>query len=291
MARRSVLFSPGDRPELMWKAPDTGADTVIFDIEDAVAPGRKHEARNAVTDVLTDEEFDPDCEVVVRINPLPTGAEDLEIVLASEPRLDAIMAPKVESGADARAVVDTVREYGFELPILTLCESARGVLAAEEIATVPGVDALVFGAEDLSADIGATRTRDGDEISYARQHVVLAGSAADVDVIDTVCTEIEDRDRISEDAAIAVQFGYDGKVAIHPGQVAIFNDAFTPDEADVEWAERILEAKDAADAEDRGVFRVDGEMIDAPLIAQAERIRERARAADGPRDRSNHSEK
>lgn len=281
MARRSVLFAPGDRPELLSKAPETGADAVVFDLEDAVAPGRKREARNAVAEILTDDAFDPDCEVVVRINSLPTGREDLEGVLSPETHIDSIMAPKVESADDARTVVEAIGEFGHQLPVMTLCESAPGVLAAAEIATVSGVDALVFGAEDLSADIGATRTREGDEVSYARQHVVLAGSAAGVDVIDTVCTEIEDRDRIRADVAVAVQYGYDGKVAIHPGQVPIFNDAFTPDQEDVEWAERVIAAEEDADADERGVFRVDGEMIDAPLIAQAERILERARADDG----------
>lgn len=279
MVRRSVLFSPGDQPALMYKAPKSGADAVVFDLEDAVAPGRKQEARSEVNEVLTDEAFDPDCEVVVRVNPMPATEDDLAAVLEGEPRVDAILAPKVESAADAREIDEAVRAQGYELPLLTLCESAAGVLAAEEIAAVPAVDALVFGAEDLSADAGINRTESGEEVSYARQHVVLAASAADIDAIDTVCTEIEDEERIAEDAAVAVQFGYDGKVAIHPKQVSIINDAFTPEESDVEWAKKIVAAKEEADAEGRGVFRVDDEMIDAPLVARAERILERARAA------------
>jgi citrate lyase subunit beta/citryl-CoA lyase len=281
MARRSVLFSPADQPALMHKAPNAGADTVVFDLEDAVAPGRKAEAREAVNDVLTDPGFDPDCEVCLRVNADPATADaDLETALAGAPRLDAVMVPKAESAAGVREMDELVREHGYDIPVFALCESAAGVLNAQEIAATPAVDAVAFGAEDLSADIGATRTESGEEVSYARQHVVLAAGAADIDAIDTVFTDIEATDRLAEETAFAAQLGYDGKMAIHPGQVPVINEAFTPGEGDVEWAERVLEAREAADAEERGVFRVDGEMIDAPLIARAERIIERHRAAE-----------
>jgi len=278
MARRSVLFSPGDQPSLMRKAPGAGADTVVFDLEDAVAPARKEEARAAVADVLTDPEFGPDCEVCVRVNADPaTAAEDLDAVLADGGRLDSVMVPKAESDAGVRRIDELVRERGADLPLLALCESARGVLNAEDIAATPAVEAVLFGAEDLSADIGATRTEGGEEVSYARQHVVLAAAAADVDAIDTVFTDIEDTDRLAEETAFAAQLGYDGKMAIHPGQVPVINEAFTPNPEDVEWAEKVLAARE--DADGRGVFRVDDEMIDAPLVARAERVMERHRAA------------
>ncbi|MEF8809261.1 HpcH/HpaI aldolase/citrate lyase family protein, partial [Natronomonas sp.] len=262
MARRSVLFSPGDQPALMHKAPNTGADTVVFDLEDAVAPGRKADGRAAVNDVLTDPAFDPDCEVCLRVNADPATADaDLETALAGDPRIDAVMVPKAESAAGVREMDELVREHGYDLPIFALCESAAGVLNAQAIAATPAVDAVAFGAEDLSADIGATRTDSGEEVSHARQHVVLAAGAADIDAIDTVFTDIEATDRLAEETAFAAQLGYDGKMAIHPGQVGVINEAFTPPEADVEWAERVLEAREAADDEGRGVFRVDGEMI------------------------------
>ena len=281
MPRRSVLFSPGDQPALMHKAPGAGADTVVFDLEDAVAPGRKDEAREAVNDVLTDPEFEPDCEVCVRVNPDPRVADDdLETVLAGEPRIDSVMVPKASSGADVREKDELVRDHGYDLPVLALCESAEGVLHAEEIAATPAVDAVAFGAEDLSADIGATRTESGEEVSHARQHVVLAAGAADVDAIDTVFTDIEETDRLAEETEFANQLGYDGKMAIHPAQVPVINEAFTPAEDEVAWAEKVLAARDDADDEGRGVFRVGDEMIDAPLVARAERIMERYRAAE-----------
>ncbi|WP_227134878.1 HpcH/HpaI aldolase/citrate lyase family protein [Halorubellus salinus] len=293
MTRRSVLFSPGDRPELMRKAPATGADVVVFDLEDAVAPARKHEAREAVAAVLTDEAFDPDCEVCVRVNPVAdddaASGTDADVATAEadvdalEPhledaRLDAFMLPKCASGDDVRSF-----DYLFPRetpPVLALVESASGVLHAESIGNADGTDALVFGAEDLSADVGATRTSDGTEVLYAREHVVLAAASADVDAIDTVYTDFSDTEGLREETAFAIQLGYDGKMAIHPSQVDPINDAFTPDAEDVDWAERVLDAKADADAEGRGVFQVDGEMIDAPLVAQAQRIVDRARAAD-----------
>jgi citrate lyase subunit beta/citryl-CoA lyase len=282
MTRRSVLFSPGDRPELLRKAVTTGADTVVFDLEDAVAPPRKDEARTAVREVLTDPAFDPDCEVCVRVGAVDA---DLAALLESDggsdasPRLDALVVPKVESAAAARRVAEAVAARGASLPLLALVETAAGVLNAPAVARVDAVDALVFGAEDFAASVGATRTPEGQEVSYARQRVLVAARAADVDAIDTLYTDYEDDEGLRADTATTVQLGYDGKLAIHPRQVTVINEALTPAADRVEWAQRVVEAKEAADAEGRGVFSVDGEMIDAPLVAQAERTLERARAA------------
>ena len=164
MARRSLLFSPADKPELLRKAPATNADTVCFDLEDAVAPSRKAAGRETVAAVLSDPEFDPDCEVCLRVNPdAETAAADLD-ALDAPARLDAVMVPKVAAPADVLAVTDLLSERGFDVPVITLCESAAGVLHAEAIAATDGVVALALGAEDLAADIGATRTPEGTEV-------------------------------------------------------------------------------------------------------------------------------
>lgn len=264
----------------MRKAPGTGADTVVFDLEDAVAPGQKRTARKAVSEVLTDPSFDPDCEVCVRINPDREAAlEDIERVTAGDPRIDSVMIPKAESATDVNDLSDLLEARGYELPLLAICESAQGILSAEAIAKADRVNAILFGAEDLSADIGATRTVEGSEVSHARQHVVLAASAAGVDAIDTLVTDIEATDRLREETDFARKLGYDGKIAIHPAQINVINEAFTPDGDDVEWAQTVLTAAEEAKESEKGVFRVDGEMIDAPLIARAEEILERHRAA------------
>ncbi|MEZ3164522.1 CoA ester lyase [Halorubrum sp. RMP-47] len=288
MPRRSLLFSPGDSPDLMRKAPRSDADVICFDLEDAVAPARKDEARAAVREVLADPAFDPDAEVCVRLT-AESPAADLDGVVgtdaesAAEPagdgasvRLDAVMLPKVESDSRVDDVADLCAERGRDPAVFALVETAAGVLAAEAVAAADATDALAFGAEDLAADVGATRTDEGTEVLYAREHVVLAASAAGVDAIDTVYTDFSDEAGLREDAAFARRLGYDGKLAIHPAQVGPITEAFTPDPEDVEWAESVLDARDEAEEEGRAVFQVDGEMIDAPLIAQAERILDRA---------------
>ncbi|WP_222919632.1 CoA ester lyase [Natrinema sp. SYSU A 869] len=283
MVRRSVLFTPGDRPEMCRKAPGSGADVIVFDLEDAVAPQRKTEARDAVRDVLSDPDFGPDCEVCVRVNASEsTLGDDLEALLrdGTELRLDSVMLPKVSSADDIHALVDELETYETVVPVFALLESAAGILAAAEIAAVSATDALVFGAEDLSADIGATRTAAGTEVLYARERVVLAAAANDCTAIDTIVSDFEDEDALREDVGFAIQLGYDGKLAIHPAQVGPINEAFSPSDEQIEWARRVLDARDEADAEGRGVFAVDGEMIDAPLVARAERIRLRAVAVD-----------
>lgn len=277
MTRRSVLFSPGDQSDLLRKAPESGADVVVFDLEDAVAPASKATARETVVRALADIDADP--EVCVRINPLDEGGDDDLAALAAGSLPDSLMLPKVSAPGAVSDLRDTLAELGAELPVLALLETAEGVLDASAIAEHPGVDALLFGAEDLSADIGATRTPEGTEVGYARQRVVLAASAAGIDAIDTLVTDFEDTEQLTADTRRSVQFGFDGKMAIHPAQVPVINDAYTPDQSEIDWARRVLDAREEAEDAGRGVFAVDGEMIDAPLIAQAERILERARAA------------
>lgn len=281
MTRRSVLFTPGDQPEMLRSAPESGADVIVFDLEDAIAPGQKDHARTTVVDVLGADEFHPTPECCVRVNPIDSGARaDVEALGAVAEAVDSIMLPKTAASSEIRTLAGSCREHDLDPTILALIESASGVLEAPEIAAGRATDALVFGAEDLAADLGASRTRGGEEIRYAQQRVVVAASANDIDAIDTVYTDFEDTDGLATAASQAVQYGYDGKMAIHPAQVPPINDAFTPNQDQIEWATRVLEARDEARRAEQGVFEVDGEMIDAPLIAQAEQIVERARAAN-----------
>ncbi len=269
MVRRSVLFSPGDQPDLLRKAPETGADVLVFDLEDGVGPD-KSRAREVVAEALA--EIDPDAELCVRVNPPGAGLEKDAAALAGAPAPDSVMVPKVDGPAGIEAVVEAVET---ELPVLAVLETAAGVLHAEAIARAEPVEGLLLGAEDLAADTGARRSESGEEIAHARGRVVLAAAAAEVDAIDTLYTDFEDREGVAADTERAAAFGFDGKMAIHPAQVPVINEAFTPDPEDIEWARRVLEAADG----ETGVFAVDGEMIDAPLLAQAERTLARAAAA------------
>jgi citrate lyase subunit beta / citryl-CoA lyase len=261
---------------MLQKAPSTGADVVVFDLEDAVAPARKAEAREAVATVLAEIGPDSEAELIVRLT-RETYETDLDRV-ADAPGLDGVMLPKVETSDRIEAV--RAHPDGTTLPVIALVESARGVLAAPEIAMASPVTAVCFGAEDLAADIGAERTAEGTEVLYARERVVLAASAAGVDAIDTVFTDIEGLEALRAETAVARGLGYDGKMAIHPAQVPVINSAFVPDDERIAWAKRVLDARESEVSAGAGVFRVDGEMIDAPLVAQAERVLTLARAAE-----------
>ncbi len=278
MARRSVLFTPGDEPSMMEKALEGDSDVVVFDLEDAVSPDRKEDAREAVSEVLDsvdDVSGDGDApEVWVRVDPSSTG-DDYGVG-----RPSCFVVPKAESADDVRGGAGEVTSRGLDCGVVPIVESAQGVLNADEIAASETVEAVVFGAEDLAADVGASRTKESNEVSYARQKVVTAAAAADVDGVDTLWTDFQDTEGLRRDAEWSVTLGYDGKLAIHPSQVEVVNEAFTPSEDRVEWAQRVLEAKDDAAGEGKGVFEVDGEMVDAPLISQAEQVVERARAAE-----------
>jgi len=272
MVRRSLLFSPGDDPEKLRKGVSFDADVVVFDLEDAVVPAAKPAARETVRDALTDI-VPADAEVCVRVNPVGRGAADDVAAALAGTAPDSVMLPKTGGVGDVAGLETLLSEAGVNCPILPLVESAAGVLHAEAIAAHDRTDALVFGAEDLAGNIGATRTSDGGELAFARQHVVLAARAAGVSPIDTHYPDYTDDEGLRAEAGRAVALGYDGKLAVHPGQVAVLNDAFTPDPERVAWAHRLLDARDDADG---GVFVLDGEMIDAPQIRQAQRVLERA---------------
>lgn len=237
MARRSVLFTPGDRPELLRKAPTTGADAVVFDLGAAVDPDRKPAARAAVHELLADPAFDPDCEVCVGVNPDGvTADEDLAAILdglddADAP--DAYVLPRVTADDDVETFVRLAAERGPRRPVFALIETARGVLRAESIADADATDALLLGAEELAAELGATRTPEGFELLYARERIVLAAAAAAVDAVDTLHADPADAEGLVADAAFAARLGFDGKAAAHPDQVGPINGAFTPDARDV----------------------------------------------------------
>ncbi|PSP83077.1 CoA ester lyase [Halobacteriales archaeon QS_6_64_34] len=276
MARRSVLFSPGDDPEKLRKASGFDADVVVFDLEDAVVPDAKPAARETVRDALADV-VPADPEVCVRVNPVGRGAaEDVAVALA-ETVPDSVMLPKTGDAEDVAGLAGLLADAGIDCPILALVESAAGVLHAEAIAAHDATDALVFGAEDLAGDVGATRTAEGGELDHARQHVVLAARAAGISPIDTHYPNYTDEAGLRAEAERALELGYDGKLAVHPAQATTLNDVFTPTPERLAWARRLLEASEEANG---GVFVLDGEMVDAPQVRQAEWVL--ARAGSGP---------
>jgi len=273
--RRSVLFTPGTNPDRLRNAPHTGADVVVFDLEDGVAPEETPSARQTVQELIRDPAFDPDCEVCVRVNPVGDGARtDITAVFDRKTTCDAVVLPKVSATEDVDTATTVLEAQDGPDAVLALVETASAVLHAPEIAACDATDALIFGAEDLAAEVGITRSQAGTEVSYARQRVVQAASAAGIDAIDTLYTDFQDSDGLRMDAQRAAARGFDGKLAIHPDQIEVIHDALAPSEAQLEWARRVLDAAEAQDSS--GAFQLDGEMIDAPLLRRAEQILARA---------------
>jgi len=256
---RSYLFVPGDRPERIAKALASGADAVIVDLEDAVAPANKNAARDAVAGAL--ESTQP---FVLRINGADTAWFADDARLAAHPGVAAVMLPKAAS-ADPVAALHAA---SGGKPVLALVESAAGVANVAALAATTGVARLVFGSIDFQLDLDIV---DDDLALLAfRSQLVLASRVANLPApVDGVTTALDDAVRIELEARRARSLGFGAKLCIHPRQVAIVNSAFSPVEAELAWARRVVGAAAAADG---AAVAVDGKMVDAPVLARARRL-------------------
>ncbi len=267
---RSLLFVPADSPRKIEKSRELRPDAVILDLEDAVAPAAKGRAREALSRAL--EGFrHPSAAVFVRVNGPRTEGFELDLEAAAAPAVEGVVLPKCEAPDDvARAA--RVLERAPAIRLLPSVESAAGVLAAADLARAGDrVLALVFGAEDFCADLGIRRTASGDELAHARSAVVLAARAAGRAAVDAAFMDLEDEAGLLRDARRAKAMGFAGKLLVHPRQIEPVHRAFAPDETDVAWARKVLEAFEAAGA---GLAVVDGRLVDAPVVLQARRILE-----------------
>lgn len=278
MTLRSLLFVPGDRPDRMEKAVGLGADALILDLEDAVAPANKAAARAMVLERLKAPR-DHGVTMIVRINPVDSGlaAEDIAVIMPGRP--DIIMLPKAE-GAAAIAALDAL--HPALPPIIPLAaETPGGLFDLGTMRHCAGrLAGLTWGAEDMAAGVGATANRDAAGLflppyQLARSLALFAAHAAGVAAIDTVFPDIQDRDGLIAYAAAAARDGFSGMMAIHPAQVAIINAAFTPTDDQVAHARAIVDAFAANPGV--GVLKIGGKMIDAPHVRQAERLLARLR--------------
>lgn len=274
MRLRSLLFVPGDRPDRMEKALGLGADALILDLEDSVAPAKKDEAREAVVSLL--RRADRPIPLVVRVNALGTRLIDADLIAVTAARADAIMLPKAEGAASIRALSPWTG-----LPVIPIAtETPAAVFALGSYVEVRDrLLALTWGAEDLPAAIGATAAREADgrytaPIETARSLALFAAHAAGVAAIETVYPDFRDLEGLAAYAARGARDGFAGMMAIHPDQVPVINRAFTPGEAEIEAARAIVAAFSSNPG--AGVLAVDGKMVDAPHLAQARRLLERA---------------
>jgi citrate lyase subunit beta / citryl-CoA lyase len=275
--RRSLLYVPASGEAMLRKAPSRGADAIIVDLEDGVLPDAKDQARTQAERLWLELDLGT-AEVLLRVNAPGTPWHEDDMSAAAGIRPAGLVLPKCEDPA----VVAGVAARLEETPLFLMVETARGVLAAPELARVPRVAGLLFGAADFRASLRASREPDEGEILVARSALVLAARAAGVEVFDTPFFEYRDEAGLERSARRARAFGFDGKTCIHPGQVAAVNRVFSPTAEEIERARKVKEALEAAAREGRGVATVDGEMVEALHGREARRTLERARRAGGP---------
>ena len=258
--RRAYLFVPADRPERFAKARASGADAVIVDLEDAVAPEAKASARDALAAAL-----DASAPLVVRINAAGTPWFEDDLELCRHPGVAAVMLPKAE-GIDA---VCTVVEITYK-DVLPIIESARGLREIHSIASVPGVIRLAFGSVDLALDLGIDCAPDGaeSELLAFRSQVVLASRLAGLAApVDGVSTAIEDLQRLQANTERSRRLGFGAKLCIHPKQLAIVQAVFTPTPERLDWARRVCKAFETAGG---SAVAVDSQMVDLPVYQRAQ---------------------
>lgn len=273
--RRTMLFMPGNNPGMLQNAGILGSDSIILDLEDAVSLTEKDSARILVREAIKNVDYS-NVEVVVRINPLSTeyANEDIDVIARVKP--DALMVPKAteeELEEIDRRLTKIENEEGFEaksIKLIPIVESAYGV---ENVYTIikasDRVVGVLLGGEDYTSDMGIKRTKVGEEIFYARNRVAIACRAMRVDAIDTPFTDTNDSEGLLVDTTKAKSFGMTGKASINPRQIDGIHSVFAPTATEIRYAERVLEAMEEAEKEGKGVFSLDGKMVDAPVINRA----------------------
>ena len=284
-SRRALLYMPGDNWKMITKSVTLGVDSICMDMEDGAAVNKKAEARATIVKALQELDFGKS-EKLARINSVGSGWEkdDIDAVLPHHP--DGIVIPKVESFEHvewASKIIETTElKYGWpvnSIRVLIVVETAKGILSLKEIASHPRLDAIIFGGEDFAASIGATRTKDAIELLYARQVVVVACAANDLQAIDIVTIDYKDIESLRIESEFGARLGFVGKQIIHPAQVEPVQTAFTPNEEAIAYAKRIVETFEVSQKEGKGAYSLDGKMIDMPLLKNAKKVLERAKAA------------
>lgn len=283
MLTRTMIMIPGNIPRMMINGDILGADIMTLDLEDGVTPSQKDSARVLIKNFLA--KGGPfKSQIAVRTNHHATKyfAKDLEYVVPFKP---LIMAPKIDKPEDIvfldEALLQEEKKNGFEpgtIKVLAILETAMGVEHAYAIATArKRVIALCLGAEDLSADLRAVRTKKGNEILYSRQRIVLAARAADIKSFDTVFTDVEDIAGLIEDAKFAKILGFDGKALISPRHIDTVNEIFSPTQEEIKYAQQVVAAMEEGIREGKGAVALNGKMIDPPVYDRARQVIECAR--------------
>ena len=277
--RRSLLFIPGNNPGMLSNCDVFESDTVIIDLEDAVSSTEKDSARNLVTSYINTHKIAN--EVMIRINGFDTPfyRDDLDSIVSDN--IDSIMLPKARVN-DLVELDKILSKYEKErkmkkhIAVVPIIEAAISLIEVEDIASSPRVNGILLGAEDFTKDLEVKRTKEGNEIFYARCRIIVACKAYKIDAIDTPFTDTVDMDGLVKDVNYVKSLGMNAKSAIHPNQIEAINTAFTPTKSEIDYAKRVLLARDEAFSKSLGVFSLDGKMVDAPVIARAETVIKKA---------------
>ena len=276
-SRRSFIFTPGNRPEYFEKALASGADIVCVELEDGVAPHDKADARTKMLALFAAPHPDDGIERIVRVNCGRTaeGMADIEAIIRADNPVPAIMLPKVKGPEEVRGIAETFDEYDLPTRLQAIIETNEGLEAAYEIAhATPRLDALLFGAVDLAAELRCANT--WEAMLYARSRTVHAAAAAGIDVIDVPWLDLEDMAGMRREAEASAGLGFTGKGAIHPKQIAILNEVYSPDPDEIAYARKVIDAFTQANT---GVVVVDGKLIERPVLRTMHRILARAERA------------
>lgn len=283
--RRSLLFIPGNNPAMLQNSDVFDADAVIFDLEDAVSMTEKDAARTLISQYLSSLKNISPMEISVRVNGTDTAyfEDDIQAVVCNA--VDTVVLPKART-EDLRRLdkilTETEKKKGVKhkTAVIPIVELAVSVLEMDEIAACPRVNGILLGAEDLSGDMDVVRTKQGNEILYARMRMATACAARKIDAIDTPFTDTNDMEGLRADCNFVANLGFCAKAAIHPNQIPVINDVFVPTAAQIRWALRVEGAAARAAEKGLGVFGLDGKMVDKPVIMRAQKILAKARKYD-----------
>ena len=276
---RSLIFVPGNRPNMLERALSFKADVIMVDLEDSVPPGEKANARDVAREWVP-KLRQAGQRVMVRVNSLDTGLTKDELAAVISPDLHGISLGKVETPDDVRdtdrmitAMESAAGMDAGQVKLIPWIENARAVISAHQLAAAsPRIIGIAFGAEDYTDDMGVERTDSGEEVYFARATVAVAARAAEVASLDSPFVAFRDPEGLEKDARLARRLGYTGKFAIHPAQLDTINDVFSPSAEEVDYARKVMDAWDEAESQGRGSADLDGRMIDVPVVKRARNL-------------------
>ena len=268
---RSVLYMPGINQKAMDKALNLDCDAVVLDLEDAVEVSKKEDSRQLVIRQIENNDYGPRV-VVVRVNDLGTKWGEQDVAAVANLPIQAILVPKVSEIRDISRVVDLLNRLGSELPIWIMVETPLAIININELARQPRVTALVMGTSDLVVDLCAEHLEERQNISYALQRSIIAARAFGKKILDGVHLDFRDLDSLRNVCRLGKSMGFDGKTLIHPDQVPVANDAFSPSEAELDKAKRVIDAWRSAQTRGSGVVEVDGTLVESLHVEEAKRL-------------------